>query len=255
MTLRLGTAIWRGSRTRPQVDPTHRVYAVGDLHGRYDLLSKMLRRIVADFESLRDERRLRIVFLGDYIDRGDHSREVLETLVSLVDGASREFVVLRGNHEAALLDFVKSPGLHRSWLDFGAQQTLASYGVRLPRGALTDADLVALRDALVDAMGEHLEFIRAMPIMDRSGDTVFTHAGVARGDGDALTDQRAMLWGDTSSDPDWPAPGKLVVHGHYDDADPVDRPGRICVDTGAYYSGRLTAVRLDADVAFLSVDC
>jgi serine/threonine protein phosphatase 1 len=62
-----------------------------------------------------------------------------------------------------------------------------------------------------------------------------------------------MLWGDTSSDPDWPAPGKLVVHGHYDGADAVDRPGRICVDTGAYYSGRLTAVRLDEDVEFLSV--
>jgi serine/threonine protein phosphatase 1 len=89
--------------------------------------------------------------------------------------------------------------------------------------------------------------------MAQSGDAVFTHAGVGKDDGDDLGNQQAMLWGDTSSDPDWPAPGKLVVHGHYDGMEPVDRPGRICVDTGAYYSGRLTAVRLDDGVGFVSV--
>jgi serine/threonine protein phosphatase 1 len=226
---------------------------VGDVHGRYDLLRAMLKRIVEDFEQSRDDRRLKIVFLGDYIDRGDQSRDVLDTLKKLVSGVHLDIAALRGNHEAALLDFVRSPNRNRAWLDFGAQQTLASYGVRLPRRELTDLDLVGIRDALAEAMGEHLEFLRSLPLMAQSGDVVFTHAGLGHGDGDALGNHHAMLWGDTASDPDWPAPGKLVVHGHYDDMEPVDRAGRICVDTGAYYSGRLTAVRLDESVEFLSV--
>lgn len=253
MTFRLGPALWQGNQPRPTVNPMHRVYAVGDLHGRYDLLRAMLKRIVEDFEDRRDERRLKIVFLGDYIDRGDQSRDVLETLMKLVSGVHLDIAALRGNHEAALLDFVRAPNRNRAWLEFGAQQTLASYGVKLPRRDLTDLDLVAIRDGLVEAMGEHLEFLRSLPLMAQSGEAVFTHAGVGKDDGDDLCNHHAMLWGDTSSDPDWPAPGKLVVHGHYDDMDPVDRPGRICVDTGAYYSGRLTAVRLDDGVGFVSV--
>lgn len=253
MVFRLGQALWQGKQPRPTVNPNHRIYAVGDLHGRYDLLREMLKRIVEDFEARRDGRRLKIVFLGDYIDRGDQSREVLETLMKLVSGVHLDLVALRGNHEAALLDFLRAPNRHKGWLDFGAQQTLASYGVGLPRRELSETDLVGIRDRLADAMGEHLEFLRGLPLMAQSGDVVLTHAGVARGDGEALGNHRAMLWGDTSSDPDWPAPGKLVVHGHYDGADPVDRPGRICVDTGAYYSGRLTAVRLDEGVEFMTV--
>jgi serine/threonine protein phosphatase 1 len=253
MAFRLGQSLLRSSPPRPAVNPKHRVYAVGDLHGRYDLLHEMLKRVVEDFEDRRDGRQLKVVFLGDYIDRGDHSREVLETLMKLANGMHLDVVALRGNHEAALLDFIQSPNRHRAWLDFGAQQTLASYGVAPPRRALSEPDLVDLRDALVEAMGDHLAFLRGLPVMAQSGDVVLTHAGVARDDGEALGNHRAMLWGDTSSDPDWPAPGKLVVHGHYDGANAVDRPGRICVDTGAYYSGRLTAVRLDEDVEFLSV--
>jgi serine/threonine protein phosphatase 1 len=105
------------------------------------------------------------VFLGDYIDRGDQSRDTLETLMKLVSGVHMDLVALRGNHEAALLDFIRSPNQHRAWLDFGAQQTLASYGVTLPRRELSETDLVGLRDALVEAMGEHLDFLRSMPLM------------------------------------------------------------------------------------------
>jgi serine/threonine protein phosphatase 1 len=253
MSFRFGQALWPTRQARPTVSPKHRVYAVGDLHGRYDLLRAMLERIIDDFEGRRDDRRLQIVFLGDYIDRGDQSRDVLETLMKLVGGVHLDIVALRGNHEAALLDFVRAPNMYRSWLDFGAQQTMASYGVSLPRREMSETDLVSLRDQLVEALGEHLEFLRELPLMARSGDVVFTHAGVGEGDGEALANQQAMLWGDRGADPDWPAPGKLVVHGHYDDVDAVDRPGRICVDTGAYYSGRLTAVRIDDGTEFLTV--
>jgi serine/threonine protein phosphatase 1 len=192
---------------RPAVNPKHRVYAVGDLHGRYDLLREMLKRIVEDFEDRRDGRQLKVVFLGDYIDRGDHSREVLETLMKLASGMHLDVVALRGNHEAALLDFIQSPNRHRAWLDFGAQQTLASYGVACRGGRCRSRPHRFARRA-VEAMGDHLEFLRSLPLMAQSGDVVLTHAGVARGDGEALGNHRAMLWGDTSSDPDWPAPGQ-----------------------------------------------
>jgi serine/threonine protein phosphatase 1 len=102
-------------------------------------------------------------------------------------------------------------------------------------------------------MGEHLQFIRELPLYRRSGDVIFVHAGIAAGDGETLRNERAMMWGDSASDPDWPVPGKLIVHGHYDCASPIDRPGRMCVDTGAYYSGQLTAAVLDEGHAFLSV--
>ena len=102
-------------------------------------------------------------------------------------------------------------------------------------------------------MGEHLEFIRKLPLYRTSGDVIFVHAGIAAGDGETLRNERAMMWGDGASDPDWPVPGKLIVHGHYDCPSPIDRPGRMCVDTGAYYSGQLTAAVLDEGRAFLSV--
>jgi serine/threonine protein phosphatase 1 len=117
---------------------------------------------------------------------------------------------------------------------------------------MSETDLVGLRDALVEAMGEHLEFLRSMPLMAQSGDVVLTHAGVARGDGEALGNHRRCSGGTRLRT-------RLARAGQTGGAwalrrrGSVDRPGRICVDTGAYYSGRLTAVRLDEGVEFLSV--
>lgn len=253
MVFGMRNTFWPAAKPRPRVDPAMRIYAVGDVHGRFDLLGDMLRTILRDYESGRDGRRLGIVFLGDYIDRGDQSREVLDTLGKLIGENQGDLVALRGNHEDALLGFLRSPLSARSWLDYGARQTLASFGVKVPRGALTDVDLVAIRDAAEAAMAPHLEFLRRLPTFTTSGDVLFTHAGVAQGGLGPAPDDAVLLWGRDVHQGDWPAPGKLVVHGHFDAIDPVDRPGRICVDTGAYYSGRLTAVRLDEGVGFLSV--
>jgi serine/threonine protein phosphatase 1 len=246
-------ALFPAAPTRPRVDEGVRVYAVGDIHGRHDLMIAILGKIVDDFEARRDGRRCEVVFLGDYIDRGDDARQVLDSLIRLTDGGLPGLVTLRGNHEAALLDFIRDPIRHRAWLDYGARQTIADYGVAQPPRTPADEDLLDLRDALGRAMGDHLGFLGALPLHSRSGEVIFTHAGLAPGDAETLSNARAMLWGHPSSETDWPAPGRLVVHGHYDDAAPVNRPGRICVDTGAYYSGRLTAVRLDREVSFLTV--
>lgn len=239
---------------RPQVRSDARIYAVGDIHGRHDLLMAMLEKILNDAESAVDDRRCEIIFLGDYIDRGDNTRAVLETLIELHGKTDRGFRMLKGNHEDAMLTFIDAPLKGAAWLDYGAQQTLASYGIPFSRQTRNDADLVRIRDQLVDALGDHIEFLRNLPTHYVSGDVIFTHAGLHPDDAETLTQDKSMLWGHPSSFEDRPVDGKLLIHGHYDAPVAVDKNGRICVDTGAYYSGQLTAVRLDHQVQFLSVN-
>lgn len=237
----------------PQVAHDERVYAIGDVHGRADLLERMLTAIITDAEAQADGRTVRLVFLGDYIDRGDQSRRVLAVLRGVARG--NDYVratFLRGNHEAALLDFIEDPIAGAAWLDFGGRQTLGAYGAPASGLKPDQAALIAAHAALIAAIGPDLAFLRATRIAWRSGDAVFVHA--AHDPTRPLEDQReaVALWGAAPASP--PAPDLLVVHGHFADTEPVNTPLRICVDTGAYYSGRLTAVRLDAGRAFLSVD-
>ncbi|MDJ1007878.1 MAG: metallophosphoesterase family protein [Paracoccaceae bacterium] len=239
--------------TRPAVDPSSRVYAIGDIHGRHDLMMALLEKIVEDASWFSDGRRVRIVFLGDYIDRGDHGARVVEALVSLAAENEQGVKILRGNHEDALLEFLAAPLAGQNWLEFGARQTLADYGVKLPSRQPSVDEIFDLRAALLEAMGPHVAFLQSLPCHTSDGDVIFTHAGIDPGDASAMRNEKAMLWGHPTSASDTPVPGKLIVHGHFDDPTPVDRRGRVCVDTGAYYSGVLTAVRLDAGVSFLSV--
>ena len=238
---------------RPKVQTDTRVYAVGDIHGRHDLLMEMLENILSDAEQIESDRSCEIILLGDYIDRGDNSRAVLETLVQLSEGGDKGFQMLKGNHEAAMLDFIDTPLKGAAWLEYGAQQTLASYGVALPKQTPNEGDLIRLRDQLAEAMGPHLDFVRKLSAYYISGDVIFTHAGFDPCDLDAFSNEIPMLWGHPSSFDDCPINGKLLVHGHYDALEPVDKAGRICVDTGAYYTGCLTAVRLDETAKFLTV--
>ena len=116
-------------------DPTdgRLVYATGDVHGRFDLLMAMLRRLYADASQTAPATDPVIVFLGDYVDRGPRSRDVLETLHSLVETVDVEVHLLRGNHEAALLRFLDDPAYGPTWASFGGDACLASYGVESPR--------------------------------------------------------------------------------------------------------------------------
>lgn len=230
-----------------------RLYAIGDIHGSHDLLVALLQRIAEDGATRTDWRAVRIVFLGDYVDRGDDSAGVLSVLSRLWRDQLPELVFLKGNHEAALLEFLDDPVAGRRWLAFGAVQTLASYGLGLPDRADPDT-LVALRDALVTRMGDHVDFLRkGLRICARFGNVMTTHAGLAPGYSGATADEVAMVWGHPEFLVPRPVQGVRVVHGHHDHDRPVVEPGRICVDTGAYYTGRLTAVRLDDGESFLSV--
>lgn len=236
----------------PAVAPDERIYAVGDIHGRFDLLIALLRRIAADAATHGDGRRPRLVFLGDYIDRGEQSRQVLEALASLAATGSPDLVFLRGNHEAALLDFLRDPERHPGWLRFGGLETLASFGILPPRGATGAAGRARLRDALAAALAPLRPFLEGLLPSHRAGDVLFVHAAVDPGRPLERQPEDALLWGHRDFLTEDPVPGVRIVHGHYDAAGPVSLPGRICVDTGAYYSGRLTAVRLDTGEAFLT---
>ncbi len=237
----------------PTVAPDERIYAIGDVHGRYDLLIPLLKRLHDDARLFSDQRRPRFVFLGDVIDRGEESRLVLDALSALTADPTDDMVLLLGNHEAALLAFLRDPVAGAAWLEFGGLQTLASLRISAPRSWTDPAEKIRVRDALGARLAPYASLFERFRLYLRSGDVVFCHAGLDPGKPVDAQDETALTWGHPRFLVDTPVPDVRIVHGHFDAADPVSRPGRICVDTGAYYSGVLTAVRLDAGEAFLSV--
>jgi len=228
----------------PTVAPDARIYAIGDIHGCFDLMILLLERIVDDAEARADGRRPYIVFLGDYIDRGDDSKRVLETLSRLGADNHSNAIFLRGNHEAMLQDFLRDPIHNEAWLQFGAATTLSSYGLEAPRRR-DPRSLMAFRDDLASALKPVLPFIASLKTSYTSGDVVFVHAAVVPFGHRTKDPVQVYLWGHSGFQVPEPVPGHRIVHGHYDAAAPISLPGRICVDTGAYHTGQLTAVRID----------
>lgn len=226
------------------------VYAVGDVHGRADLLKALFAKIEADAAS--SGARPHIVMLGDYIDRGFQSRQVIDFLMS--DKLSRfETTFLKGNHEAALLRFLEQAEHGPEWANYGGRETLVSYGVRPPRSLTMNDEWVAAHREFVERFPDsHLHFMRSLELSVRFGDYGFVHAGTRPGK--AFDDQQEhdLLW---IRDEFLNAGGRddvVVVHGHTPADDAYSDMRRINVDTGAYFSGRLTAVRLETDqISFL----
>ncbi|PAX07324.1 metallophosphoesterase family protein [Sphingomonas lenta] len=229
------------------------VYAVGDVHGRYDLLVELLEAIVADVATLAPADKPLLIFVGDYVDRGPASAKVVSTLVWLSRHATVEVAFLRGNHEEMLLTFLAEPDKALPWLQFGGAETLAAYDVAVPGDDLAER-CWAVRDALMDRLpASHLQFLRALPTQVTCGDYVFVHAGLRPGVPLARQDEDDLLWiRDEFLEGEYRFE-KIVVHGHSwtDDMPEVTRY-RIGIDTGAYATGVLTAVRLaDSTVEFL----
>ncbi|WP_370402023.1 metallophosphoesterase family protein [Sulfitobacter sp. JB4-11] len=233
------------------VDPGHCVYAIGDIHGRVDLLDTLIRQIILDKESDPAERQMFIVFLGDYIDRGDQSRETVNYLIQLQGAAGKNIVFLTGNHEAALLDFLDGKSAGSNWLDHGGRQTVASYGLKPPDASPTQAELDTLRLKLRPLMADHIGFFRALDMTWQSGNYFFCHAGVDPERRLTEQDPQSLLFGNRSFLENNGHSDAMVVHGHYAAAEPVTTPHRICIDTGAYYSGKLTAAKISDGVTFI----
>jgi serine/threonine protein phosphatase 1 len=240
-----------GQKSPPSKVPDGtRVYAVGDIHGRWDLLERLLAQIGTHASD--SARRNSLIFLGDYVDRGPQSKGVIDYLLQL-DWPGWEIVTLRGNHDQAVIDFVDDPRTYRAWRAFGAAETLVSYDVKPPVFE-NDRAFVEARDEFVGKCPTaHMDFLRSLKLSHVVGDYMFVHAGVRPGI--ALDQQSAedLMWIRDDFLSSNLRLDKIIVHGHTPDEHPVLRRNRICVDTGAYATGCLTAVVLDGEgCTFLS---
>lgn len=224
-----------------------RIYAIGDIHGRADLLSAMLDAITED---CGDISKAQLIFLGDYVDRGEDSRGVIDQLIKLSQSKT-DTVFLKGNHEASMLDFLKDPEDLPHWLNWGGLETAESYGVdtALPNELLAN-------ELRKNMPAEHLKFLKSLSLNHQEGDYLFVHAGIRPGAPLEEQTEEDMLWirsrfhnAPVSDRPDF-----VVVHGHTPEEKPQDAGWRINVDTGACYGGPLTAVVLEGKERwFLSV--
>lgn len=221
------------------------VYAVGDIHGRADLLSRLLTAILADAANAAGGREPALVFVGDYIDRGEGSRQVIDILVALQDRGGARTHMLRGNHDDALMRFLNEAPFGPTWLRLGGGATLASYGVAPPSPRDGPEAWEAARQAFAQALPDrHLAFFEALEPYVQIGDYVFAHAGVRPGTPLAQQTLHDLMWiRDDFLSVKRPAE-QVVVHGHTPAADPYLGEGRIGLDTGAYATGVLTAVKL-----------
>ncbi len=237
-------------RTPARVPDDTVVYAIGDVHGRSDLLDALHAAIVADAAKRTAARRV-LVWLGDYVDRGPDSCGVIERL--LAPPAGFETIALLGNHERFLLDFLEDASIGPHWMMNGGAETLASYDIAVMDGCYFRADRWqalsrALRDALPPA---HRRLFDRLRPSHREGDYLFVHAGIRPGtplDEQAIDD---LLWirGEfLFSEADH---GAIVVHGHTISDEPQIRPNRIGIDTGSFFSDHLTALVLEEDRRFM----
>ncbi len=183
------------------------------------------------------------------IDRGPHSAGVIDFLLDLAATPGLSFHALKGNHEDALLQFLDEPATGSGWVEHGGAETLASYGVSPPRLKTDKAGWVATRDKLQTAMPhKHLAFLKSLDLRAEFGDYFFVHAGVRQGVDLNQQDERDMLWirdEFLTSSAKW---DKIIVHGHTPSEAPTMTETRISLDTGAYATGVLSAVRLVDDM-------
>jgi len=217
-----------------------RVYAIGDIHGRADLLADAIARIDDD-RARRPIGHAIEVYLGDYIDRGPDSKTVIDLLsVRLV---KNQAICLRGNHEALMEDFLRDPANLDPWLQLGGMQTLASYGVGLHAGTETAID--THRRFWCAFPRAHEMFLQCLRYSFCCGDFLFVHAGIRPGVAVAQQHFHDLLWIRREFLDSLQDHGKYVVHGHTPVGHPDIRSNRMNIDTGAWRSGTLTCVAIE----------
>lgn len=234
---------------KPRGARGHRAYAIGDVHGRLDLLDALLETIDRD-DRERAPRQTVLVMLGDLIDRGPSSAEVVERLRTFERPRTRP-VFLSGNHEEILLRLIGGEErLLAGWLRFGGGECLASYGADPRRIAAMAPDeaIAAIRAAIPDA---HVAFLRGFSDTFRFGDYLFVHAGIRPGLPLHQQTQADLRWIRSPFLEDARDHDFMVVHGHTIVETVEQRPNRIALDTGAYRSGVLTALGVEGDDRWL----
>lgn len=232
---------WRGWKR----DKPRRVYAIGDIHGRLDLFKRLIALIKRD-NAGRIPVPTRIVLLGDLVDHGPDSAQLVRYCKLLSEQTDR-FVVLKGDHEAMMVDALRDGGMSAfdKWLDHGGSETLVSWGV--PRDLIARGDRTGLVAAARDAVDdETIAWMDALPLTSRHEDHLFVHAGIRPGvklkdqtERDLLGIRGQFLRSEDNH-------GVCVVHGHsVHESGPEMRPNRIGIDTGAFRTGRLSAIGVE----------
>ena len=244
--------MWKAAAA-PSLPEGQRIYAIGDIHGRLDLLDQILRMVRLDDEAQPPALRRTLIFLGDYVDRGPESRGVIDRLISGIP-AGFDGVYLKGNHEEMLLRSLTEPEMVPFWMANGGAETLASYGILLADYGDDIAGSERLTQAMAEAIPQdHLNFLRGLQVFVAFGGYFFVHAGVKPGvpleeqqEQDCLYIREPFLTYRRSF-------GKMVVHGHTPVPQPEVRTNRIGIDTGGCFTGHLTALRLESEShAFLA---
>lgn len=230
------------------VAPDTPFHVIGDVHGRLDLLERLITKIESDGFAPD------LVFVGDYIDRGEDSAGVLRFVHELCQRDDLRVTCLQGNHEDMLLKFLEDPAERGArWLRYGGLQALSSFGVGGISDGSSPAAMVNARDALRDAMGPDLiDWLSGLDIRWHNGNVAVVHAAADPAVAMADQEPRTLKWGHRDfmsvprSDDVW------VVHGHTIVDQPTQEDGRIAVDTGAFATGRLTAAYIEpGNVSFL----
>lgn len=233
-------------RKPPRTAPGERIYAVGDIHGCYGLFVELL-EMIAEHNAALPPARSKMILLGDIIDRGPDSKKFLRILVN--KAKMGKLNILCGNHEAAMLAAIDGD-THalNGWLSQGGIETLESLGVLPPQPG---EDTVDFSERLKSEISQDIvTALRNMPLSLRSGDYLFVHAGIRPGI--ALNEQDAedLLWIRDEFLESEIDHGPVIVHGH-SIVETVDiRYNRIAVDTGAWKTGRLSAICLDGELQF-----
>jgi len=229
-------------RPLPAVPPGQRIYAVGDVHGRADLFAALIESIESD-DRERDAADTTIILLGDLVDRGPESCAVVEAALNLA--ARRKMLLIAGNHEEMFLRSLDDLAMLRHFLRYGGRETVLSYPIDATAWNATSMDeaQIMLRDSIPPA---HLALMHNAEDWVEVGDYLFVHAGIAPGV--PLEQQRRhdLRWIREPFLSDRGDHGHVIVHGHSITAEPEVLANRIGIDTGAFASGRLTALGLES---------
>ncbi|MFC6252845.1 metallophosphoesterase family protein [Pseudophaeobacter arcticus] len=232
----------RGTVGFSQPCPDRPLAIIGDVHGCADLLHRLLAKLPSDAQ---------VILVGDYIDRGEDSAEVLRFLCE-----QQDLICLRGNHEDMLLRFLEDPERHGPrWLQYGGLQTLASFRIAGVHPGATPKALTECRDALLAKMGTELvEFVNRLSPSYLSGNVLVSHAGANPSVAPEYQTPNDLIWGHPDFDRVLRKDGVWVAYGHVIQDKPTVSRGRISIDTGAYATGILSAVYLTqgTEPAFIS---
>jgi serine/threonine protein phosphatase 1 len=234
------------SHSQKATDPIQRVYAVGDIHGRYDLFRQLMNIIEQDRAS-RPAVATQIVLLGDIVDRGPDAARMVRGCINLTASTDR-FLVLKGNHEEMMSEALKGDlYVYGHWLTFGGRETLLSWGVdrQVAEGPATMDNLAIAADTVGH---EVISWMEQLPLHYQHGNHFFVHAGIRPGISLRKQHPNDLLWIKDEFLESSASHGPIIVHGHtIVEGGPVVRSNRIGIDTGAYRSGRLTALAIEGE--------